>query len=69
MAAGRALLSGATAPLKVWYHNGEENMGRAVPPRSLRCVEYYGVDMADLEGWLCMTNPQKFRCGWRNGVR
>jgi hypothetical protein len=45
--------------LKVWYHNGEENWDELCRRLDAVC-RYYGVEHSDLEGWLCMTNPQKF---------
>ena len=56
MATGRALLSEEPPRrLKVWYHNGEENWDELCHRLDAVCVEH-----SDLEGWLCMTNPQKF---------
>src|SRR3984885_316942 len=60
MATGRALLSEEPPRrLKVWYHNGEENWDELCRRLDAVC-RYYGVEHSDLEGWLCMTNPQKF---------
>ena len=69
MATGRSLLSEEPPRrLKVWYHNGEENWDELCRRLDAVC-QYYGVSHSDLEGWLCMTNPQSFRCGWRKWVQ
>jgi hypothetical protein len=60
MAVGRALLNDEPLRrLKVWYHNGEESWDELLRRLDAVC-QYYGVAHADLEGWLCLTNPQKF---------
>jgi RecA-family ATPase len=60
MAIGRALLGDEPLRrLKVWYHNGEENWDELCRRLDAVC-QYYGVAHAELEGWLCITNPQKF---------
>src|ERR1700722_11461066 len=60
MATGRSLLNEAPLRrLKVWYHNGEENWDELCRRLEAAC-HYYSVTHAELEGWLCLTNPQRF---------
>jgi hypothetical protein len=60
MATGRSLLNEEPLRrLKVWYHNGEENWDELCRRLEAAC-HYYGVTHAELEGWLCLTNPQRF---------
>jgi RecA-family ATPase len=60
MATGRKLLNEAPLRrLKVWYPNGEETWDELL--RRLGAVrQHYAIPTAELEGWLCMTNPQRF---------
>jgi AAA domain len=60
MAIGRPLLSEEPLRrLKVWYHNGEENWDELCRRLDAVC-QYYGIAHAELEGWFCITNPQRF---------
>src|SRR5262249_24510321 len=60
MAAGRKLLGGEPLRrLRVWYHNGEETWDELLRRLGAVC-QHYRIPTRELEGWLCMTNPQKF---------
>src|SRR6516164_739951 len=56
MATGRDLLGeGAKAPLKVWYHNGEDNM-LELQRRVGAICQYYTIPMEELETGFFMTS-------------
>jgi hypothetical protein len=60
MATARALLGEKPLRrLKVWYHNGEESWDELRRRLDVICLRY-NIKPADFEGWLCVTNPQKF---------
>jgi hypothetical protein len=61
MATGRKLLNEAPLRrLRVWYHNGEETWEELLRRLGAVC-QHYGIGIGELEGWLCMTNPQNSR--------
>jgi hypothetical protein len=45
--------------LKVWYHNGEESWDELRRRLDVICLRY-SIKPEEFEGWLCVTNPQKF---------
>jgi len=56
MATGRDLLGeGAKVPLKVWYHNGEDNM-LELQRRVGAICQYYNIPMEELETGFFMTS-------------
>src|SRR5215831_5616530 len=56
MATGRDLLGeGAREPLKVWYHNGEDNM-LELQRRVGAICQYYNIPMEELESGFFMTS-------------
>jgi RecA-family ATPase len=60
MATNRKLLHALPLrQLRVWYHNGEETWDELRRRIGAVC-KFYSISPAELEGWLCVTNPQKF---------
>jgi AAA domain len=45
--------------LKVWVHNGEDNLTE-LHRRVAAICQYYSIDMRELEGWLFLTSGNEF---------
>jgi hypothetical protein len=60
MAVNRKLLHASPLrQLRVWYHNGEETWDELRRRLGAVC-KFYNISPTELEGWLCVTNPQRF---------
>jgi RecA-family ATPase len=60
MATGRALLGEQPlARLRVWIHNGEDNLTE-LHRRIAAICQHYEIDMKELEGWLFLTSGNEF---------
>src|SRR5262249_5366003 len=56
MATGRNLLDEEIkAPMRVWYHNGEDNF-LELQRRVAGICQHYDIPMTELEGWFFMTS-------------
>jgi RecA-family ATPase len=55
--------------LRVWYHNGEDNMDE-LNRRLAAICQYYNISLKDLEGWFFMTSgnevPLRVAQGYSN---
>ena len=57
-----------TARLRVWYHNGEDDMAE-LQRRLAAICQHYGIPTAELEGWLCVTSSNEFPLQVAQGYR
>jgi RecA-family ATPase len=63
MATGRNLLGEEPKErVRVWYHNGEDNMDE-LNRRLAAICQYYDIPLEELPGWFFMTSGKRCRFG------
>src|SRR5262245_34230284 len=68
MATGRNLLGEEPRErVRVWYHNGEDNMDE-LNRRLAAICQYYDIPLEELPGWFFMTSGTRCRSGSRRAT-